>query len=68
MGAGDKPVIDYFGTFPAKRIAGAFIEDAYLFFECRHYKTIEGFGENLLITGEIIAAYSGTIRKPTAPR
>ena len=58
VGEGDKPIIDYLSTFPAKRIDGAFIEDAYLFFECEHYKTIEGFGENCLITGEIIAAYA----------
>ncbi|MDH3645670.1 MAG: flavin reductase [Gammaproteobacteria bacterium] len=55
---GGKPIIDYFKTFPAKQIDGHFIEDGYLFFECRHYKTIDGFGENCLITGEIIAAYA----------
>lgn len=56
--SGDKPVIDCFDTFPAKVIDGAFISDAYLFFECRHFKTVDGFGENCLITGEIIAAYA----------
>lgn len=56
--AGGKPVIDYFRTFPAAEIDGRFIEDGYLFFECRHFKTIDGFGENCLITGEIIAAYA----------
>jgi len=55
---GDKPVIDYFETIPAKVIHGAFIKQAYLFFECRHFKTVDGFGENCLITGEIIAAYA----------
>jgi flavin reductase (DIM6/NTAB) family NADH-FMN oxidoreductase RutF len=55
---GSKPVIDYFRTLPAKHIDGRFIEDGYLFFECKHYKTIDGFGENCLITGEIIAAYA----------
>ena len=54
---GDKPVVDYLKTFPAKHIDGRFIEDGYLFFECRHYKTVDGFGENCLITGEIVAAY-----------
>lgn len=56
--AGGKPVIDYFRTFPAMEIDGRFIEDGYLYFECRHFKTIDGFGENCLITGEIIAAYA----------
>lgn len=55
---GKKPVIDYFSTFPATSIDGVFIEDGYLFFECRHFKTIDGFGENCLITGEIVAAYA----------
>ncbi len=44
-------------TFPAKTIKCDFIKDAYLFFECRHYKTIDGFGINSLVTGEIMAAY-----------
>ena len=56
--AGDKPILDYFDTFPASKIDGAFIEDAYLYFECRHFKTISGFGENCLITGEIVAAHA----------
>jgi flavin reductase (DIM6/NTAB) family NADH-FMN oxidoreductase RutF len=54
---GEKPIIDYFKTFPARKIDGQFIEDGYLYFECRHFRTIDGFGENCLITGEIVAAY-----------
>lgn len=54
--AGDKPVLDYFRTFPARDVQGAFIDEAYLFFECRHFRTIDGFGSNCLITGEIVAA------------
>ena len=53
---GIKPILQYFETFAADRIDGAFIEDAYLYFECRHFKTVTGFGENCLITGEIVAA------------
>lgn len=55
---GGKPVIDYFDTFPARHVDGRFIADAYLFFECRHFRTIGEFGENCLVTGEIIAAYA----------
>ncbi|MDJ0794041.1 MAG: flavin reductase [Woeseiaceae bacterium] len=55
---GAKPVIDYLSTFPATQVDGSFIEDGYLFFECRHFKTIDGFGENCLITGEIVAAFA----------
>lgn len=55
---GDKPILDCLKTFPAKKIEAQFIEEAYLYFECRHFKTIDGFGSNCLITGEIIAAYA----------
>ena len=51
-----KPVLDYFTTFPASKIDGDFIDDAYLYFECRHHKTYDDFGPNCLITGEIVAA------------
>lgn len=54
---GGKPIVEYFDTFPAQHIDGEYVEDAYLFFECRHHMTVDGFGENCLITGEIIAAY-----------
>ncbi len=55
---GTKPVIDYMNTFPATRVDGSFIEEGYLYFECRHVKTVDGFGENCLITGEIVAAFA----------
>jgi len=53
---GQKPVLDYFTLLPARNVAAALIENAYLYFECRHFKTVDGFGPNCLITGEIIAA------------
>lgn len=55
---GPKTVLQSFATFPAKKIDGDFIEDAYLFLECKHYKTIDGFGDNCLISGEVVAAYA----------
>jgi len=55
---GDKPVLQSFDTFSATHIEGHFIAEAYLFFECRHFKTVDGFGRNCLITGEIVAAYA----------
>ncbi len=53
----NKPVIDCFRTFDAREVDGQFIEEGYLYFECRHFKTVHGFGENCLITGEIVAAW-----------
>lgn len=55
---GHKPVLEYFETFPAEQVDGEFIEDAYLYFECRHHKTYNDFDSNCLITGEIVAAYA----------
>lgn len=55
---GPKAVLQSFPTFPAKKIDGEFIKEAYLFLECKHHKTVDGFGDNCLITGEIVAAYA----------
>lgn len=55
---GEKPILDYFSTIPAKTIKGTFVNDSYLYFECEHFKTVHGFGENCLITGKIVAAYA----------
>ena len=53
---GDKPVLQAFDTFPATTVDGEFIDDAYLCLECEHFKTVDGFGDNSLITGRIVAA------------
>lgn len=55
---GHKPVLDFYTTFPAQQIDGVLVEEAYLYFECRHFKTVDGFGPNCLITGKIVAAYA----------
>ena len=53
---GSKNVLQAFETIPARTVSGHMIRDAYLFLECRHHKTVDGFGDNCLITGEIVAA------------
>ena len=55
---GHKPVLNFFTTFSGQDVSAPLIEEAYLYFECRHFKTIEGFAENCLITGEIVSAYA----------
>lgn len=55
---GHKPVLDLYDTFPANQVDGEFIEEAYLFLECRHHKTYPDFGSNCLITGEVVAAHA----------
>lgn len=56
-GNSDKPIVDILPTTEAPNIDGQFISDSYLFFECRHTRTIDDFGEHSLICGEITGAY-----------
>ena len=44
-------------TFPASVIDSVFLQDAYLFLECKLERIVDGFGENSLIAGRIVAAY-----------
>src|SRR5215207_802970 len=52
-----KSSLDELRTFPASVIDGIFIEDAYLFLECMLDRIIDGFGDNSLIVGRILAAH-----------
>lgn len=53
---GDKPSLAAIETFPASEVEGILVEDAYLWLECRLDKVVEGYGDNSLIIGEIVAA------------
>jgi flavin reductase (DIM6/NTAB) family NADH-FMN oxidoreductase RutF len=55
---GNKPILKNLSTFSASQIDGEFVDESYLYFECRCLKTVDGFGDNSLITGEIVAAYA----------
>ena len=44
--------------FPSRVVDGVFVEDGYLFLECELERVIDGFGENSLVTGRVVAAYS----------
>ena len=50
-------VIDALPTCRATEVDALFLQQSYLMFECKHFRTIDGFGLNSLITGEIIHAY-----------
>lgn len=52
-----KPSLAELSTFPASIIDGVFLQDAYLFLECELERIVDGFGENSLIAGQIVAAY-----------
>lgn len=55
--AGSKPILDNLPTRPAEIIDGIFLEQAYLQLECNVERVIDGFKDNSLIVGEIVAAY-----------
>ena len=52
-----KPSLAAVKTFPAAAVDGVLVEDAYLWLECRVEQIIDGFGENSLIVGEVVAAH-----------
>ena len=53
---GDKPALAALPTIPANVIDGVFLADAYLYLECELDRIVDGFGENSLIAGKIVAA------------
>lgn len=52
-----KPALNALPTIPAKIINGVFLQEAYLNLECQLIRIVDGFGDNSLITGKILAAY-----------
>jgi flavin reductase (DIM6/NTAB) family NADH-FMN oxidoreductase RutF len=45
-------------TFPARDVEGVLLRGGYLFLECRLERTVDGFGENSLVIGRVVAAYA----------
>ncbi len=62
-----KPALKSIETFPAIEMEGHFVKDGYIFLECRINKIIDGFGDNSLILGEIVAAraWSDVLKNPS---
>lgn len=54
---GAKPIVDTLPNIKASSVDALCIAESYLFFECKLFKIIDGFNENSIITGKIIAAY-----------
>ena len=51
-----KPNLQYLPTIEASEIEGVFLKDSYLFLECRLDRIVDGFGNNSLIAGRVVAA------------
>ena len=52
-----KPIIKALPSLKAVHVDALFLEASYLFFECKLFKIIDGFNENSIITGKIMAAH-----------
>ena len=55
-GDGAKPALSALSVFPATSVEGVLVEGSYLYLECRLDRLIDGFGENSLLVGKIVAA------------
>lgn len=53
---GTKPELDALPTFPAETVEGVFLRDGYFFLECELERVVDGFGENSLVAGRVVAA------------
>jgi flavin reductase (DIM6/NTAB) family NADH-FMN oxidoreductase RutF len=53
---GERPSLDLLSTFPAERIDGVLLREAYLFLECELDRVVDDFGENSLVAGRVVAA------------
>jgi flavin reductase (DIM6/NTAB) family NADH-FMN oxidoreductase RutF len=57
-GPGAKPALQSLPTVPASTVQGAFLADGYLFLECEVERVVDGFGDNSLVAGRIVAAHA----------
>jgi len=53
-----KPALAALPTFPAERVEGELLCDAYLHLECELDRVVDGFGANSLVAGRIVAAHA----------
>lgn len=53
---GSKPSLAALPTFPASVVGGVLVHGCYLFLECELERIIDGFGDESLIAGRIVAA------------
>lgn len=51
-----KPGLAALETFPATSVDGVLVTDAYLWLECMLERVVDGFGDNSLIIGSVVAA------------
>lgn len=54
--SGAKPSLQAIAVSPANVVDGVLVENAHLWLECELERVIDGFGENTLIAGRVVAA------------
>lgn len=54
--ADEKPSLQALPVFPATRVPGVLLEDGSAFLECELDRIVDGFGENSLVVGRVVAA------------
>lgn len=61
-----KPAVAWMNTVPASKVDGILLDGSYLHLECEFDRTVDGFGENSLVIGRVVAAAAaeGTLRSP----
>ena len=52
-----KPTLKALPTFKASTVEGMFLEDGYVYLECKLDQIIDGFGVNSLIVGTVVTAH-----------
>ena len=52
-----KPAMGLMHTFPAARVDGVLVEDAYLHLECELHRVYDDFGESSIVSGKILEAH-----------
>lgn len=53
---GSKPITQALPTFTAEKVNASFVQDGYLFLECKLQQIVDDLGDNSLIMGRIIGA------------
>ncbi|MCB1037584.1 MAG: flavin reductase [Acidobacteria bacterium] len=53
-----KPSLQALPSFPASEVDAAFVEEGYLFLECRLLRTLDDLGPNSLILGQVVRAHA----------
>jgi flavin reductase (DIM6/NTAB) family NADH-FMN oxidoreductase RutF len=55
---GSKPILETFDTFPASKVDGVLVKDAYFHLECELHAIQDGYGVNSLVIGEVVEAHA----------